>query len=258
MRYLRDVVFVTADNLPGHLTAGRQPGTLYIADRRGIAGKLTQNGYPVLIRLHEGNRGEDFSAWRYACENPEDADDDYLEGVYRHLVRLPWDILETERLSVRETTEADVDDFYGIYADPEITRYTEPLYPERERELAYARDYIDQVYAFYGFGIWTVTLKSTGAVIGRAGICYREGYDDPELGFIIGKKYQRRGYATEVCRAILDYAVDTLGFARILAFVRPENEASVRVCRNLSMEPVETVRINDTEYTKYCYTPLKA
>jgi RimJ/RimL family protein N-acetyltransferase len=79
----------------------------------------------------------------------------------------------------------------------------EPLYEEVDEERAYARDYIEKVYAFYDFGIWTVVEKTSGEVIGRAGICYREGYEDPELGFMIGVPWQGKGLATEVCRAVL-------------------------------------------------------
>lgn len=253
MRYWKETVIVTPENLSGHLAHGRMPGTLYIADRRDVASALTRCGCPVLIWLHEGNRGEDFSAWRYACESVGELDDEELERIYRRLVCLPWDILETERLLVRETVEADVDDFYRIYDDAEAACYLDPLCPDRECERARVRDYMDHVYAFYGFGIWTVLLKATNEIIGRAGISYREGCGDPELGFVIERACRRRGYATEVCRAILDYAADTLGFGRILAFVRPENTSSVRVCEHLGMVPDGTGRIRGVEHIRYLY-----
>ena len=35
----------------------------------------------------------------------------------------------------------------------------------------------------------------------------REGFAEPELGFIIGVGWQRRGYGEEVCRAIMKYGL---------------------------------------------------
>ncbi len=238
---------------------------LWITDSAMQGRKLLAEGKAVLIWLHEGNRSQDFSAFRYACDNPAELDRDYLEGVYRRFQGIPWDILETERCLVRETTVADVEEFYRIYSEPSITEFMEPLYDDPEQERAYARDYIDKVYAFYGFGIWTVLAKadtyeterkvenepeadSRPEVIGRAGICYREGYEDPEIGFIIAADKQCMGYATEVCRAIMQYGHEELGFERILAFVQPANMASLRVCEKLGMSRLGKTQLKGVDY----------
>lgn len=240
-----------------------EEGTLFVTDSSEAAEKLIAGGCAVLVCLHEGNRNEDFSFCRYACEGSLDlmpqpdslsgSGMDYLERVYRRYRGLPWDILETRRCLVRETTVEDVEDFYRIYADASVTKYMEPLYEDAERERAYARDYIDQVYAFYQFGMWTVTEKATGEVIGRAGICYRDGCELPELGFVIAPDRQGRGIATEVCGAILRYGYEEHGFGRILAFVRPGNAASCRVCDKLGMKRMETIVLQGQEYMVYLW-----
>lgn len=234
-------------------------GILYITDSSVMAHQLVSDGHAVLVRLHDGNRGEDFSFCRYAYEDSDNSDwepdRDYLERIYRRCRGLPWDILETERCLVRETTVEDVEAFYQIYSNPSIVEYMEPLYEDPEEERSYARDYIDQVYAFYHFGIWTVVEKASGEVIGRAGICYREGCELPELGFVIAAQWQGKGLATEVCRAILQYGYEELDFDRILAFVQPGNAASHRVCEKLGMERVEPVMLQGQEYMAYLWMP---
>lgn len=142
---------------------------------------------------------------------------------------------------MRETTVEDVDDFYRIYAETSITEYMENLFADRDEEIAYTRDYIEKVYAFYGYGMWTVLEKESGAVIGRAGIIWREGYDVPELGFVIGVPWQGRGYAYEVCKAILLYAKEELLMEQVQALVRTENEKSLRLCEKLGLERVGEV-----------------
>lgn len=234
-------------------------GILYITDNSVMAKKLISDGCAVLIRLHDGNRDEDFSFCRYAYEDPdysgEEPDRDYLERIFRRCKGLPWDILETERCLVRETTVEDVKDFYRIYSNPSIVEYMEPLYEDPEEERSYARDYIDQVYAFYNFGMWTVVEKASGEVIGRAGIYYREGCELPELGFVIAAERQGKGLATEVCSAILQYGYEELNFDKILAFVQPGNAASHRVCEKLGMERVEPVVLQGQEYIAYLWMP---
>ena len=206
---------------------------LYVSDDAASAEALRGEGKAVLIYLHPGNAGQDFSRFLFAAEDPEDLEEEYIRRVYRRLKGLPWEIAETARCLIRETTPEDVEEFYRIYSDPSITRYMDGLYPEREQEKRYIREYIEKVYTFYGFGVWTVVEKESGAVIGRAGLSYREGYDDPELGFIIGVPWQGKGYAREVCRAVLDYAWNALEFDRVQALVEPGNEASLRLCEEL-------------------------
>lgn len=251
MSFLREIQFDDGEY-------GRE-GPLYITDSSVMARELVSNGCAVLVRLHEGNRKEDFSFCQYVYEADEETDSepdmDYLKKVYRRCKGLPWDILETERCLVRETTVDDVEEFYRIYSEPSIVEYMEPLYEEPEKERAYARDYIRQVYAFYNFGMWTVVEKVSGQVIGRAGIYYREGCELPELGFVIEKDRQGQGLATEVCRAILQYGYEEFGFDKILAFVRPGNAPSHRVCARLGMRRMENVVLKGQEYAAYVWIP---
>lgn len=221
------------------LPAGGQrvglPGeeTIYITDLGSAYDILRGAGCHVLPCLHENNREESFPGAVYAVENIEEADFASMDMAYRRLAGLPWEILETERLLVRETTVQDTDWFYQIYAEPSVTDYMENLPADRDEEIAYMESYIKTVYAFYGYGMWTVLKKDSGEIIGRAGISWREGYQLPELGFVIGVPWQRQGYAFEVCGAILRYAKEELEMTRVQALVKPGNEKSVKLCEKL-------------------------
>lgn len=227
---------------------------LYVTDDAETGKRLQQENKPVLIYIHGENRHQDFSDFLFAVEDPEDLEPEYVERVLRRLQGLPWNILETARCLIRETIPEDVEDFYVLYSHPDITRYMENLYPEIEEEKAYVREYIRRVYTFFGFGIWTVVEKNSGAVIGRAGITYREGYEEPELGFIIGVPWQRQGYAEEVCRAILKYARTALEFSQVQALVETENTASLNLCKKLGFEYRETVKQEGKEYCRLIIT----
>lgn len=227
--------------LPVHVEG--QSGELYITDNADRAKELRDCGHAVLVYLHEGNRNQDFSDFIFAVEEPEQLEQEYLEKVYRRLKGLPWNILETERCLVRETTVEDVDSFYEIYKHPDITKYMEDLYPEVEQEKQYVKEYIEKIYTYYEFGVWTVLEKESGEVIGRAGFSCREGYAEPELGYIIGVPWQRKGYAEEVCRAILKFGSEELGFDRVQVLVETENEPSLKLCRKLGFEGEEKVML---------------
>lgn len=223
---------------------------LYITDDAATAKQLRDSGEAVLVHLHSANKDQDFSEFTFAVEKPEELDAEYVEKAWLRLKGLPWNILETERLLVRETTVEDVEAFYGIYSEPAITEYMEDLYSDVEEEKQYVRDYIEKIYTFFEFGVWTVVEKDSGTVIGRAGVSYREGFDEPELGFVIGVPWQGKGYAKEVCSAILEYAKEQLGFGEIQALVEPGNTVSLHLCAGLGMEQIEQVVVKGQKYVR--------
>lgn len=227
---------------------------LYVVDsEEGLKLCRLKQAEPVAF-LHEKNGGEDLGQTLLAVSDPLELGPEDWERLWRRNGQLPWDILETKRLLVRETTVADVDSFYEIYSSPEITRYMEGLYENPEEERNYIREYIEKIYSFYGFGMWTVVKKENWEVIGRAGLSFREGFEYPELGFLIAQKEQHKGYAEEVCRGILEYGRNELQFEVIQALVKPENQASASLCKKLGFRFVDSVSDRGIDYDRYLYS----
>jgi [ribosomal protein S5]-alanine N-acetyltransferase len=83
------------------------------------------------------------------------------------------------------------------------------------------------------FGMWIVEVRAAGSVIGHAGLQRLHGTDDVELGYYLGRAAWGQGYATEAGRACLAYGFETCGLRRIVAVVRPENQASRHVLEKL-------------------------
>lgn len=245
------VIGTCESQFPGD-TGNDMADILYITDSEARYHMLKQQGRYVLPYRHEENRDVDFTGALYVIEHIEEVDFETIDMAYRRLACLPWDVLTTKRCIIRETTVGDADSFYEIYAKPEITEYMEDLYADRDEEIAYIEEYRKKVYEFYGYGMWTVLTKD-GAVIGRAGISWREGFDLPELGFVIGVPWQRQGYAYEVCSAIMDYAREELGFMQMQALVMEGNEKSAALCEKLGFEKEESVELEGEKYVMYCF-----
>lgn len=159
--------------------------------------------------------------------------DDFLR-VFQRFHGIPWHILETKRCQIREFGMDDLDALYALYEQPHVTDFIEPLYAyAQERE--YEQNYIERIYGFYGFGMWLVFEKETGRLIGRAGLEYREPCEEGEveLGYLIAPSYWQKGYATEVCQAILSYAKEELSMERIVSHVHLKNDASRHLLEKL-------------------------
>lgn len=211
-----------------------EKNALLITDTELDAGEFM----PVAGLLDESN-GNSLSC-KYVFESFEGITIDYFVMVYSRFYSLPLEILETERLRVREMTLDDIDRLYEIYDEPSVTEYMEKIYPDKKEKADFFKSYIENMYGFYGYGLWMVIEKSSGIIIGMAGFSNREvdGEVYLEIGYVITGQKQRQGYATEVSFAILDYAKNELGATRVMAFISPENKASIKTAKKLGFREV--------------------
>lgn len=222
--------------------------TLVITDGPFLAKELTDKGYYCVGFLHDNNRGTAFPGLKYIFSDIEELDIDSFVKVYQRYAGEPWEVIETDRLMIRETTVEDVDEFYKIYSDPEMTRFMEGLFEDPEDEKRYQKDYIKKVYGLMGFGVWTLVRKEDMRVIGRAGYSVRNGFDEAELGFLVGKEFQRQGYCMEALRAIMDYGRDVLGFDSVQTLVKAENAVSIHICEKLGFKKIGEVNVEENIY----------
>lgn len=170
--------------------------------------------------------GEPQCGTRYAVESLAELDIEYLERVRRRYNHIPWDIGETDRCLIRELSLSDLPELYELYDKPGMTDFVEQLY-DYETELEYQKAYIENMYGFYEYGMWLVFSKETGKLIGRAGL------EHDELGYMIAPELWDQGYATEVCRFIIDYARENTDFEELYCRIDERNEASVRLAKRL-------------------------
>ncbi len=223
--------------------------TLILIDNQAKAEELSQKGFYCVGVLHQDNTQEKFTGLKYVFSDIEEVDMDSFVKVYQRYAGEPWEVIRTERLLIRETTVEDVDEFYRLYKEPEMTKYMEGLFENPEDEKRYQKDYIDKVYGLMGFGVWTIVCHENGEIIGRAGYSVRNGFDDIELGFLIGKEYQHKGYAYEACSAILEYGKNILLLDQVQALVKKENEISIKLCKKLGFERKDVVRVEENIYS---------
>lgn len=224
---------------------------LILCDNPQLATAFLQNDYYVVAVSHIDNRGEAFPGIRFVVEDFTEIDWFYFVKYWQRYAGIPWHVMDTERCRVREMSPEDINDLYDMYSDKRICEYTEDLFSDRMTELNYINDYVKHMYHFYGFGTWIIEDKMTGKMIGRAGLNYRPGFDDPELGFVIKPSLWRHGYALEVCRAVIKYGEEQFGFKRFNAFARPENTPSICLLQKLGFRPCGRYTINEELHDRW-------
>lgn len=208
-------------------------------------------GMAALGYLQPGGEAADDNPADMYAEGFEEVDGTFLRHVYERHHKIPWTILQTKRCVVKEFSMEYLDALFELYAGEGMTDYIEPLYPYEE-ERAYQEAYIEHMYRFYGYGMWIVCDKETGVLIGRVGIEHREELGgELELGYAIGVPWQRMGYATEVCTAILDYVREKLGMSSVCCLIEEGNTVSEHLAKKLGLGWRETLTLGQKKMRKY-------
>jgi RimJ/RimL family protein N-acetyltransferase len=141
--------------------------------------------------------------------------------------------LSTERLLLRGFREQDLDEYARICADPEVVRYLGAGTPFSRTDAWRQMATILGHWHLRGYGLWAVEERRSGALIGRIGFWEPEGWPGFELGWVLGRNWWGKGYATEGARAALDFAFADLGREHVISLIHPDNRASIRVAERL-------------------------
>lgn len=146
--------------------------------------------------------------------------------------------MHTERLVLRPFEEADLEALHTMQSNEEVVRY---LYHDA-RSLDEVRAVLARKIASAAVGreddglSAAVVLRATGELVADLSLWWvSDGHEQGELGFVVHPAHQRRGYATEAARPILDFAFNTLGLHRVVGRTEARNIASARVLEKLGM-----------------------
>jgi [ribosomal protein S5]-alanine N-acetyltransferase len=139
-------------------------------------------------------------------------------------------IIDCGEFILREKCDADVEDFFAYYADPEVSKFILCEIPQdlesARRELHYWRNVFYQNDGIY----FAIADKSTGRMIGSIGLTGHNAYQSRiEISYDLACKYWRRGIATKAIEAVVKYAYQNFyggRINRIEAFASVENEPS--------------------------------
>lgn len=141
--------------------------------------------------------------------------------------------LETERLTLRPFREADATALFEISQEPEVVRFVGDRHvPTLQEAWRMVAGWIGH-WALRGYGHWAIEERESGRFIGRAGIINPAEWPGPEVGYLLGREWWGRGYATEAAQAAMDWGFREIGFSDLISLIDPQNLRSVAVATRL-------------------------
>lgn len=204
-----------------------------------------KNSAGKLVKQIDENVGKNNSGikWTVLSENDigQFIDLSYLEKVLARCHKQPLILLESERLVVRELVVADAEDLLEIFGSEGARRFLDGFGNNIDEIRQVLRSYSENVYDMSDYGIWGVckkvpslegkrTMEAT-PILGIISLIPREEEEFAlELGFALKQDEQRKGYAEEMCRALLTHFNPE---EKVIAYVPKENMASVHLLEKL-------------------------
>ncbi|WP_184715961.1 GNAT family N-acetyltransferase [Caulobacter sp.] len=143
----------------------------------------------------------------------------------------PGPTLETARLVLRPTAQADLDRWAELMADPVAARFIGGAQPRAVAWRGMAS--MAGSWALKRFGMFSVIDKASGLWLGRVGPWEPEGWPGTEIGWGLHPSAQGKGYAVEASEATIDWAFEHLGWTEVIHCIDPENTPSERVAQRL-------------------------
>jgi ribosomal-protein-alanine N-acetyltransferase len=167
--------------------------------------------------------------------------------------------LETKRLWLRPFRDDDIEIHRVVFSDPAVCHFycTNTRTEQETREWLIHRKW--QARNEDELGFLAVVRKQDQQLLGLVALqlavaTWLRFADTPdpfyplivELSYALGRAYQRQGYATEACQALIDYGFKDMHLPRLTNGVVPENVASSRLCERLGFRQVLNVHPEGT------------
>lgn len=144
------------------------------------------------------------------------------------------EILETDRLFLREFSNLDAQHLFELNNDSEVIQFTGDVAFESINEAEiFIKAYSH--YQKYSFGRWAVIRKYDSQFLGWCGLKFSLDIDEVDIGFRFHKRFWNQGFATEAANACLEYGFQKFNLKSIVGRAMKENLSSIRVLEKIGL-----------------------
>ena len=150
---------------------------------------------------------------------------------------IPFPILTTERLTLRQLLTNDEQEIFTLRSDSEINKYL-------DRQIANtiddARDFINRINENINKNdslYWAITFSDKNILVGT--IClfsFSDENDKCEIGYELLTNFQGQGIMKEAVEKVIDYAFNTIKVQKIEAFFHGDNQSSIKLLEKFSFK----------------------
>ena len=157
--------------------------------------------------------------------------------------------LDTKRLIIRPITLDDKNEIFEYRSDTETNKYQgwiPKTIDDVEIFIGKISKQINEPETWFQF---VIIEKETQKIVGDLGIHFFDSENrQVEIGCTLNKEFQKKGYATESVKRVIDYLFKELNKHRIITSIDPDNKNSIRLVERIGFREeahfVESLLIN--------------
>jgi RimJ/RimL family protein N-acetyltransferase len=143
-------------------------------------------------------------------------------------------LIATERLVLRRFRPADAETLAGYRSDPEVARYQswEAPFSLLRAETAVA-NFMASDPGKAGWFQYAIEHAEEKVLIGDVAVHLHDNLKQAELGFTVAVAYQKKGFAAEAVRAVIDRLFRVQGLHKVSGECDARNAASAGLMERL-------------------------
>lgn len=164
------------------------------------------------------------------------------------------EVLDTARLRLRPVRIEDHGELFAHWTSAEVRRFLFDGAILSAADITRVIEASVRGFAESNSALWLINATGTARSLGTAGLRPLEDLGI-EVFYSLAPAAWGHGYATEVARAVVQYALGHLGLQEMFAEIDAANLASVAVVQRLGMVPVEVVAGELGPMTRYRIEP---
>lgn len=152
--------------------------------------------------------------------------------------------IDMQRIQLRRFCHSDSDDMLKNWiSDSEIqSLLSEPIYTTKQELAELLKKYIES-YEKQDYYRWAIVLKETNECIGQIAFFLIDNKNHfGEIEYCIGKKFQRKGLATECTKTLINFGFEKIQLNKIQICHKSNNEPSKRVIEKCGFKYEGTLR----------------
>ncbi|WIV21154.1 GNAT family protein [Paenibacillus polygoni] len=138
--------------------------------------------------------------------------------------------LKTERLTLRELSQEDVNAFQIINSDSDVLRFM--AIEGQGMTIEETSKWIDTMnsrfYKHRSAFVWAIALNNSDRAIGYIECTNFVRSSMTDIAYYLSKDYWNQGIMSEAIKEVIKFGFNFVGFHRIQATVAVENKASIR------------------------------
>lgn len=170
---------------------------------------------------------------------------------HRKLKKMDFPELKTNRLVLRQITEADLENIYSGLSHPEVIKYYGVNYSSLDATWEQLEWYAELERTHTG--IWWAIISAESSEF-----CGAIGYNNlsrehrkAELGFWLLPPWWGKGIVQEAMEVVLEYAFQKMDLHRIEAFVETENKSSQKALKKKGFQQEGIMRDSEIKNGRF-------